>query len=148
MTVLSDFMSAHHRDCDELQAAAEVAVAAGSWEDAAKQGARFRDETLRHFRMEEEVLFPALERATGMSGGPTDVMRREHAQARELLATLDAALDARDAAAWLSAGETLLLLIQQHDMKEEGILYPMADRAVGHEAEELLRRMSDVGSGS
>jgi iron-sulfur cluster repair protein YtfE (RIC family) len=31
----------------------------------------------------------------------------------------------------LDHGDTLLMLIQQHNLKEEGMLYPMAERALG-----------------
>lgn len=144
MTQIADFLSSHHHDCDEMYASAEAAVARGDWTVAETKGRRFAASLDRHFAMEEEVLFPAFERATGMSGGPPAVMRAEHAQMRDLLGRMDAALTARDATAWLSAGETLLILIQQHNMKEEGILYPMADNVLAPEAGDVVGRMADV----
>lgn len=144
MSSIADFLSAHHRDCDEMYASAEAAVAKADWAAADKKATRFAQSLEGHFAMEEEVLFPAFEEATGMAGGPPAVMRAEHAQMRQLLASMQAALAARDATAWLSAGETLLMMIQQHNMKEEGILYPMSDRALGPEAGDIVARMSDV----
>ena len=41
---------------------------------------------LRHFEMEEAVLFPAFEEATGMTQGPTMVMHAEHVQMKGVLA--------------------------------------------------------------
>ena len=51
----------------------------------------------RHFDAEEAILFPAFEAHTGMSMGPTRVMRNEHDQMRELLDAAKKALDERDA---------------------------------------------------
>ncbi len=58
-------------------------------------------------------------------------MRLEHAQMRPLLAQLEAACAARDGDGYAGAAETLLILMQQHNMKEENILYPMCDQALG-----------------
>ena len=46
---------------------------------------RFQDALLHHFAMEEEVMFPAFEARTGMTQGPTAVMRSEHRQMTDLL---------------------------------------------------------------
>ena len=40
------------------------------------------------------------------------------------------------------------MLMQQHNMKEENILYPMCDRALGAEAESLgEQNQRDAGNG-
>ncbi|MHB1590243.1 MAG: hemerythrin domain-containing protein, partial [Sulfuricella sp.] len=98
----------------------------------------------RHFKMEEEVLFPAFEQRTGMSMGPTQVMRTEHAQMNELLDAMEDALRQQDKDGYLGQAETLLIMTQQHNIKEEQILYPMADRALAPELEEVLKRMHAV----
>jgi hemerythrin-like domain-containing protein len=120
----------HHKHCDELFAEAEAAGLHGDWAASAVSFARFRDELQAHFATEEQVLFPAFEAATGMSGGPTQMMRFEHAQMRELLEQMEAALDRRGRDAFAGVAETLLMLMQQHNMKEENILYPMCDRTL------------------
>ena len=83
-----------------------------------------------HFEAEEGVLFPAFEAATGMGHGPTEMMRHEHEQMRTLLAQLESACDAHDGDGYSGIAETLLMLMQQHNMKEENILYPMCDRVL------------------
>ena len=88
--------------------------------------AAFDAATRRHFDMEEHVLFPALEEATGMTMGPTRVMRMEHEQMRGLLSRMATAASSADLDALVEHGDTLLMLTQQHNMKEEGMLYPMA----------------------
>ncbi|PKO84934.1 MAG: hypothetical protein CVU17_01805 [Betaproteobacteria bacterium HGW-Betaproteobacteria-11] len=121
-------LSADHQQCDERFAQAEAAVASHDWATAAS-GLRALTRGLEaHFLAEEEILFPAFEQASGMSTGPTAVMRLEHGQIRELLEALDQALAAKEDEAFAGAVETLLILLQQHNQKEENILYPMCDR--------------------
>jgi hemerythrin-like domain-containing protein len=120
----------HHKHCDELFAEAENACANGDWPPAEKGFARLRDELETHFATEEEILFPAFEEATGMTSGPTGIMRTEHRGMRELLAQMQGALVARDGDAFGGSAETLLILMQQHNVKEENILYPMCDKAL------------------
>ncbi len=127
----------HHRHCDRLFAAAEDCVQRGDWAAAASAFGHFHDQMKAHFEAEEGLLFPAFESATGMSAGPTRMMRYEHEQMRALLAQLAAACAAHYGDGYAGAAETLLILMQQHNMKEENILYPMCDQALGAEAEPL-----------
>ena len=127
----------HHKHCDEIFADAEAACGSGDWTAGEKAFSLLREQLETHFGSEEELLFPAFETATGMTSGPTEVMRGEHRQMRDLLAQMQGALSARDSDAFGGAAETLLILMQQHNMKEENILYPMCDNALGS---------SDVGA--
>ena len=118
------FFTHDHRRCDELWAELEAGAGAATW-------TAFDQAMRAHFAMEEDVLFPALEQATGMiDAGPTFVMRSEHQQMKSLLDTMGAAASAGDFDTVLDQGDSLLMLIQQHNMKEEHMLYPLADRAI------------------
>lgn len=123
-------LAEHHVRCDELFAEAEEVCAKAQWDRATGLFAAFNEELERHFKIEEELLFPAFESATGMRMGPTEVMRQEHRQMRDLLAGMAQAIPARDGDAFSGGAETLLILMQQHNMKEENILYPMCDQNV------------------
>jgi hemerythrin-like domain-containing protein len=138
---VTDFLSRDHRLCDELLAAVEDGVGKGDWERAVRRFQDFRKALEHHLDMEEKVLFPAFEAATGMDHGPTFVMRGEHEQMRELMAELAEAAEAKDADGFLGRSETLNVLVQQHNMKEEQMLYPMADDALGVESAEVLDGM-------
>lgn len=124
-------LSQHHKHCDEIFARAEEACANGDWAVGSEAFALLNDQLETHFKSEEELLFPAFESATGMTSGPTEVMRGEHRQMRELLAQMKGALADQDSDTFGGAAETLLILMQQHNMKEENILYPMCDNALG-----------------
>jgi hemerythrin-like domain-containing protein len=149
---LADFFTHDHRSCDELWTRVEAASEEGA-ESIAAAWRRF-DRSLRgHLAMEEEVLFPAFEAATGMTdSGPTFVMRMEHDQMRGLLDQMGAALERGDQNALLDQGDTLLMLIQQHNQKEEGMLYPMSERALASEwpalHERLAARLADRDKGA
>ncbi len=140
MTTLREMMADDHRCCDEGFVAVEQAVAAAAWDAAGKAFARFEQAMQRHFSAEETVLFPAFEERTGMRMGPTQVMRAEHAQMRQLLAAAEASLAAQDAEDYSGNAETLLIMMQQHNMKEENVLYPMCEQHLGG-APELLERL-------
>jgi iron-sulfur cluster repair protein YtfE (RIC family) len=146
MTALTAPLHDHHKHCDDLFADAEAAVATKDWLRARPLVAGFRNELETHFRTEEEVLFPAFEATTGMAGGPTQMMRFEHAQMRDLMDQMAGALTVEDAASFAGVAETLLIFMQQHNMKEENILYPMCDRSLGAQADTLgatLRKSLD-----
>jgi len=146
MTGINQYMTSDHRHCDELFAATESAADNEDWETAATQTEIFLTAMENHFTKEEEVLFPVFEETTGMQQGPTQVMRHEHQQMRDLFSQLRYALEATDQDEFLSITETLLILMQQHNMKEEGILYSMSDEQFGDDtASTVLEKMQKIG---
>lgn len=142
-TSSSYFTEDHHR-CDESWANFEELVTAGDEAGAKREWNKFLSQMRRHFTMEEEVLFPAFEDATGMRGaGPTEVMRHEHRQIRGLLDQMAAAAEAGKLQNVLDHGDTLLMLIGQHNAKEESILYRMTDQVLSGQWPELEAKLRD-----
>jgi hemerythrin-like domain-containing protein len=137
---IARFLSDDHHHCDQLLAACETALSGRG--SAAESAKALIDAMERHFRMEEEVLFPELEEANPMARGPTGVMRIEHQQMRQLFADLSDAVAASDREGGLGVLETLHILAQQHNAKEEGILYPLADAALPEEP--MIERLRAV----
>ncbi len=138
MNSIRELLSDDHRHCDELFATVEREVESAQWAKASAAFSAFSGAMLRHFNAEEAILFPAFEARTGMSMGPTQVMRAEHAQMRALLEAAAAALADSDADEYSGNAETLLIMMQQHNMKEENVLYPMCDQRLYAEAATLL----------
>jgi hemerythrin-like domain-containing protein len=138
MQSIKEFMAGDHRQCDDFFVAVETAIVGGAWDVAASAFAKFQDAMLRHFSTEESLLFPAFEQRTGMYMGPTQVMRGEHIQLRELMLVAEEALLAQDADTYLGDAETLLIMMQQHNMKEENVLYPMCDQQLLDQIDTLL----------
>ncbi len=142
---LSNHMADNHHHCDELFATAEQAVESEQWPQAAEAHQGFIDAMERHLKAEEELLFPAFEEASGMTEGPTSMMRHEHEQMRSLFAQMSQALQAQRSDDYLGASETLLIMMQQHNAKEEQILYPMLDQMLAAQAESLMPQLEARG---
>ncbi|HVN42891.1 MAG TPA: hemerythrin domain-containing protein [Steroidobacteraceae bacterium] len=144
--IIAELMQDHHRRCDAGFAAAEDAVRRAEWATGRSLLEAFGRDLEDHFATEEDVLFTAFEQATGMREGPTQMMCYEHGQMRNLLTQMVAAAASEDGDEFAGAAETLLVLMQQHNAKEEHILYPMCDSALSAEAdalsEDLRRRLA------
>ena len=123
-------LTQQHRLCDADFALTEEAVRQADWPKARAVFQAFQRAMLQHFSLEEDSLFPAFEAATGSNMGPTAVMRNEHSQIRALMQDMDQLLSAEHAADYLGCADTLLILMQQHNMKEENILYPMCSQLI------------------
>lgn len=146
MHTILEFMGSDHHACDDLFASAEEAVAKKDWDSARSLFDRFQAAMAHHLAMEEEVLFPAFEARTGMSMGPTQVMRSEHVQMRDLIANMGRAVAESDQDSYLGLSETLNMLMQQHNLKEENVLYPMTDQLLGGERDDLIRAMQAISA--
>lgn len=144
MAGIGEYMINHHRECDEVFARAEEAVGAADWTRGQAEFEAFARQMDRHFEMEDTLLFPAFENRTGHRGGPTQVMRMEHDQMRVVMHEMRAALEAKDAQQFLGLSETFLVLMQQHNFKEEGILYNMIDQVLGDQVERLVSQLEAV----
>lgn len=139
-----EFMSARHEICDELFAKTEKHVASEDWEDAQLNFKKFLESMETHFKMEEEVLFPGFENKTGNTQGPTQVMRMEHIQMRDLLKNMSQSIHGKKRDDFLGESETLLMLMQQHNMKEEQMLYPMTDQVFADDKASLISAMEQI----
>jgi len=140
---LLDMLADEHSRCDELFAQAESAAQEGDLPRTEEIFGRLELGLERHFRMEEEGFFGEVERGMGfMGGGPTAVMRDEHQQMRGMLRRMAGTLADGNLDDYMATGETMLFLMEQHNMKEEQMLYPMAEDVLGAGMEELLKRLT------
>jgi len=115
-----------------------------------EQGERVRPEVFRqavdfvrnfadrcHHGKEEQNLFPRMEaRGVPREGGPIGVMLFEHEQGRSYMRAIAAAIDDYEADGLLGAGiiaenaRGYVDLLRGHIAKEDGVLFPMADRVL------------------
>ena len=89
-------------------------------------------------------MFPAFEEVTGMTQGPTMVMRMEHSQMRNILEDLKADIEKKDKNHFFGVSESLMMLMQQHNMKEEQMLYAMADMHLGALVSKVIEDMKAI----
>lgn len=145
METITQTLSAEHSHCDQLFAQAEEKAANKQWEQTNTHFVAFKTAMEGHFTMEEKVLFPAVEERTGQTAGPTAVMRMEHQQMRQVFDEMQKALTQQDSEEYLGLSETLLVLMQQHNAKEQQILYPMSDQVLNKEVPFILDQMRQQG---
>jgi len=138
---ISEFLSQDHRAGDGHFADLEKALARTEWARATEALESFAFATLHHFLLEEEILFPDLEDAMKQRSGPTEVMRLEHGEIRQLIDELQQAVLDHDMQAIAGTSDILNIMLQQHNAKEEQVLYPMIDRLQGGRSDDLLRRL-------
>ena len=143
---IKEFMSLDHKNCDLLFASAENAAASGDWDTAEQSLNDFINAMERHLSVEEKQLFPAFEAETGIITGPTEMMRMEHDQMRALFVEMRDALNTKDSDYYLGVADTLLILMQQHNMKEEQILYSMMDQRLPADSSEWQQTFDDWNS--
>ena len=129
-SAITDSFTTDHRRCDLLLAEAERTFAGGDWTAISEAVTGLVTAMEHHFTLEEEVLFPELAQVFKVAENPIEVMVGEHAQMRALCADLEQAVADRDQETGYGLLETLHFLVQQHNYKEEGVLYPMADGAL------------------
>lgn len=144
MASITQALTHIHRECDTFFVDAENAVVKNNWDEARHLFHQFRTTMEQHLHNEERVLFPAFEQRSGMNMGPTQMMRMEHIPMRDLLQAMETSLAERNRQRYLGQSETLLTLMQQHNIKEENILYPMADRLLQGEQESMLQHLYPV----
>jgi len=139
-----EFMKDDHRSCDNQLTVAENAIIKGDMKSAKKEFDSFKNLTLHHFKMEEDILFPVFEQRTGIQSGPTQVMRMEHTQMKGLLERMEVALNDNNNDQFLGVLESLMILLQQHNMKEEQMLYPSCDKVLGGDANLVIEEMKGI----
>jgi hemerythrin-like domain-containing protein len=138
-----EFLGADRRRLDAALRDAARLAHGGAFEAAAATFDEFRRGLDRHIDMEERILFPSFAELTGAPNGPASMMHLEHTRIRRLMNTIDASLRAKDFAAFLEAIREFTTLLEEHNDKEDNVLYPMIDRALGsdRERDEIVRRM-------
>ena len=138
---IDEALSWDHDRLEALEAAAFAGRAAGDLQAAFDLYAEFALGLRRHIGFEEDILFPAFERLSGMPAGPTTVMRAEHREIERLLEAIAGGIG--DAAADVDGLRAdLHRVLGEHNVKEEGVLYPMADNCLG--AEDADRMVAQI----
>ena len=139
---INQFMTADHRSCDEQFAQLENIVDSGNFEGAEVMFKEFTNHMLLHFKMEEQVMFPKYSSTGGGHCDPTEVMIMEHNQMRSIFDQMKKALEEKDINKFLGFSENLLFTMQQHNMKEEQMMYNFADDIL--DSQDIIQQMEKV----
>lgn len=142
---ISSYMQQDHVLIDGIAERAIAAAQAGDWPALEREASDFLRRLRRHIEMEENVLFPAFEQRTGMTAaGPSAQMRVEHTQMRPILSRMQEAASAPDRVGYQQASKALFDILVPHNMKEEQMMYPMLDEAVGEGVQALLAEVRQM----
>ena len=87
-----------------------------------------------HARLEDELLFGAVEKETGADRGPAPAMHAEHEEIEEAIRGVTVAIDPTRARDMLLEA---IHIARAHFLREEQMIFPMAEQVLG--AEELRR---------
>lgn len=121
------YLAADHDRLDELLIDTSAHVRAGDLAAANRSLEAFAAGLRRHIRLEDEVLFPVFERVTGMTSGPTTVMRDEHRMIERHLDQMVAAVAQGDPGVFTTEKLAMMGVLGEHNAKEESVVYPMTD---------------------
>jgi hemerythrin-like domain-containing protein len=144
---------------DALERLAKVAEtsALAEWEKAIDFARNFADKC--HHLKEENLLFPALEaRGIPREGGPIGMMLAEHEEGRgyvrAMAAVLGSGKDSVDNRQILrETAIAYIRLLRQHILKEDEVLFQMADEVLTSEEQKTLLRefeeheLKEIGAG-
>ncbi|MEE8588538.1 MAG: hemerythrin domain-containing protein [Sulfurimonadaceae bacterium] len=144
MANIKEFMTKDHRHCDDTFAAMEQKANSEGLAAAKELYNKMAEEMEHHFQMEERVIFPAFEEKTGMTEGPTQMMRMEHTQMRSLIKEIGEALDEDNKDRFFGLTETMMIMVQQHNMKEEQMLYTMVQQHLSADEEQIMMMMESM----
>ncbi len=153
----TEILMQEHRLIERVLAALETqakSILAGGLFDTerSKETIRFIREFADHYHhaKEEDQLFPAMERC-GFSreAGPIAVMLAEHDDGRSHVKRMAGAVEDPDREAagedYAKAARNFVDLLRNHIMKEDEILYPMADQGLSEaDQADLLVRFRQV----
>lgn len=123
-------------------------ISVTNWEKALDFIKNFADKC--HHLKEEKAFFPALvERGVPVEGGPIGMMLMEHEEARQHVRAMSSALlgakeNPHAKATLLEHAKAYLRLLHEHIIKEDEVLFPMADRLLTpDEQKDLLRHFEE-----
>src|SRR3990172_922704 len=130
---VTSYLSWDHDRLDAILAEVCRRVEAGQLGEAEAGYREFLTGLRRHIRLEEELVFPLFEAKTGVTGGPTAVMRADHLEIERALGMMQDGLSQKDANGFREGLQFLRSVLPDHNAKEEHVLYPTTDRVLSAE---------------
>lgn len=152
---LREQMDSFRQDAEAIGTGAGTADWRGKLAELSGKVAVFVSELEPHSDKEEGALFPMMAKYIGRETGPIAVMEYEHAEAKRNLRLFAEAMNglsgqvdadkARQIARYAIEAQTIL---SDHFMKEENVLFPMAEQLFSEEEKRELERRMRGGSDS
>jgi len=144
MTDTSNWLVHDHRRYDAALDGCEIAAGAGEWKEAIALFRSFLDELELHMRMEDEVVYPTVERATGDPLGEIAELREEHEDLVRLLRDIGIILRTRDYDHFLESLVPLHRAMNKHNRHEEEVFQRIGDDSLLSQRDDVLNRLRAV----
>jgi hemerythrin-like domain-containing protein len=136
-----EYLAADHRRIDMLIDDLCAMIEDGELERAESCVGDLDAGLRRHIRIEEEILFPIFESTVRLTG-PTLVMRVEHRKIESWLDELKDALAEGNRPHASTAMAELVQVLEEHNRKEEAVVYPRIDGALSpDERRDLVEKL-------
>lgn len=136
--MIKEIMTNDHRECDSGFENIEFFISNNKKSEALILFNNWVKKNLIHFDIEENIIFPKLSEKLGMDIPPVKMMLLEHAQIKNLIKEMDISLRTDDIETFLGLADSCFMLIQQHNMKEEQILYTLIDNSLSDSSDLLV----------
>jgi len=137
-----DWLVHDHRRFDEALARAQEAAEYGAWDEALRLFTELLEALALHMRLEDEVVYPALERETGDPAGELAGLRDEHRQLESLMEGARAVARERDIDHLLESLVPLRRALHEHARYEEEALARLGGEALTRNREAVLAALS------
>ncbi len=146
MSEIDNWLVHDHRRYDAALAECELAAEAGDWKAAIEGYRDFVSDLKLHMDMEDQVIYPLLERESGDPDGDIAELRAEHDNLERLLQDLAVVIRNRDIDHLLDSLVPLHRAMNAHNAFEEEVLARLAsDRLLGQREQILARLQSTAG---
>ncbi len=144
-TGLSAFFEQDHRDCDARWADVEELLDTAGYRSGTAGLAEIRNRVCGGtWRWKRKSCSRPLNRLPAwVAAGRPRSCAWSIKQMRGLLDQIGAAMESGDAEQAMDIGDTLLMLVQQHNIKEEGMLYPMAENVLAGSWPKLVELLEE-----
>lgn len=139
-----DWLVHDHRRYDEALARAQEAAEDGAWGEALLLFTDLLEALSLHMRLEDEVVYPALERETGDPEGELAELREEHRQLAHLMEGALTVARERDIDHLLDALVPLRRTLHEHARYEEEVLARLGGEALTRNREAVLAALASL----
>jgi iron-sulfur cluster repair protein YtfE (RIC family) len=127
---LQKYFEDEHEQLDELLAELEHTLTANQVAHARQSLARFAGKLDRYIRGEELLLFPVFDQLAETAPVPTRAMREEHERLLQMATSISRCIERNELAVALAMLRKLRSVYLLHNVKEDGVIYPLVALAV------------------
>lgn len=136
-----------HRKYDEALEDCEIAAEAEDWKTAVKLFSTFVEDLELHMLMEDEVLYPLLEKESGDPNGDLALLSQEHDDLVRLLGDLVYVIKTRDFDHFEESLQPLHKIMVQHNEHEERVFLSLGTESLLLRRDEILSRLDALSPG-